>query len=259
MDNKILNHKMIGSANPPTLILHGLFGSMKNWSANGKELAELTKVCLVDLRNHGDSFHSKSHHLMDMVADIGLLSQHLNISPFNLLGHSMGGFVAMLFAIKNPEKINRLIVVDIAPRSYFLDYSDEFAALSMDVSGYVNRKELDKDMKKILGNDFIRQFLQMNLQRYPEGGYFWKINVNAIKNSHHRFEFDWQSLPPYHGPTLFILGENSSFIVADSDVAKIYSLFPNAQIEWLAGAEHYLHYSHAQPFLQLVKNFIASG
>ena len=252
----ILASKEIGGEGTPILILHGLFGSSKNWLSNGKALCEYGKVYLLDLRNHGDSFHSDSHHLQDLVEDLKQYMDSKQIERAVLLGHSMGGLATSFFSLLYPDRVVAPVVVDIAPRSYPLQYTQEFAALNMDVSQYQNRQELDSEMAKVLPNTFIRQFLQMNLQRNPNGGYKWKLNVPALQKARDGLSLQVSELEPYNDKALFVLGSESSYINDPEDIDLILETFPLANIQTITGAEHYLHYTHADEFLQIVKEFL---
>ncbi|HMZ64584.1 MAG TPA: alpha/beta fold hydrolase, partial [Leptospiraceae bacterium] len=159
----------------PLIIIHGLFGSSKNWITNAKELSKLAHVYTIDVRNHGDSPHTNTHTIQDLVSDLKEFIEANNIDKPILLGHSMGGLNSLLFALTYPDLIHSLIVVDIVPKSYPIKYEKEFQALTMDVSNYESRQALDEDMREKLPDTFIRQFLQMNLEK-TETGYRWKLN-----------------------------------------------------------------------------------
>ncbi|MEM7184730.1 MAG: alpha/beta fold hydrolase [Spirochaetota bacterium] len=253
----VLTSKEIGGEGTPLLILHGLFGSSKNWLSNGKVLCEYGEVHLLDLRNHGDSFHNDSHRLQDLVEDLKEYIDSKEIQRAILLGHSMGGLATSFFSLLYPERVVAPIVVDIAPRSYPLQYTQEFAALSMDVSKYQNRQELDSEMAEVLPNTFIRQFLQMNLQRNPSGGYKWKLNVPALQRARDGLSLRVDDLQSYNDKALFVLGSESSYINDPEDIDLILETFPLANIQTIAGAEHYLHYTHADEFLKIVTGFLS--
>jgi pimeloyl-ACP methyl ester carboxylesterase len=249
-----LHYREIPGIGNPILILHGLFGSSKNWMTTGKELSSIGPVYLLDLRNHGDSPHSPEHHLKDMVEDVLEFIEFHDLSSPILLGHSMGGLVCMLFTHFYPTLVYKLIVVDIAPRSYELNYHREFAALRVDPSKFKNRDEIDLEMAKHLPDSFIRKFLQMNLERKEEGGYRWKLNVDAIEKSKQGFQFQIPSTSQFFGESLFIFGEKSEYIQT-TDIQLIRNYFPHSHIRYIPEAGHYLHYTHASEFLRHVKEF----
>lgn len=238
----------------PLVIIHGLFGSSKNWITNAKELSKNAHVYAIDVRNHGDSFHSSSHTIQEMVQDLKEFLILHNLKNPILLGHSMGGLNALLFALTYPEMIHSLVVVDIAPRSYTLNYESEFAALSMDVSYYESRQSIDEDMKKFLPDTFIRQFLQMNLDK-TDIGYKWKLNVDTLKNSRDALGLNLTDTMRFAKKSLFILGGQSEYI-RQEDTLLIQKYFPSVTIKTILEAGHYLHYTHSKEFLQIVSEFI---
>ncbi len=250
---KLFYREFVGPGRP-LIIIHGLFGSSKNWITNAKELSKLTHVYAVDVRNHGESSHSNSHRIIDLVADLKEFILEHNLENPILLGHSMGGLNALLFSLLYPEMIYSLIVLDIAPRSYAIHYESEFRALSMDVSGYESRQSIDEEMKNILPDNFIRQFLQMNLDKI-DTGYKWKLNVETLKNARDALSLGLTDTMHFAKKALFILGEDSEYIVpGDKELIRKY--FPNSKIESIHGAGHYLHYTHSKEFLQIASEFI---
>lgn len=248
-----LFQRELGGEGKPLLILHGLFGSSKNWITNGKTLSKTRRVIALDLRNHGDSPHSPSHTLSDLVEDLKEVVESIEEKP-DIMGHSMGGMTAALFSLLYPHLIDSLIVVDIAPRTYPIRFSLEFDALGIDVSNAKTRDEIDQKMAEILPDPFIRQFLQMNLEK-TDIGYRWKLHVKALKEGRTSLQFPSEGLSPFLGKSLFVLGGNSEFI-AESDSEIIQNLFPNSKIHTIPGAGHYLHYLNAEEFLRVSANFL---
>jgi pimeloyl-ACP methyl ester carboxylesterase len=251
---KLFFRKVEGNNKNPIIILHGLFGSSKNWLTNAKKISDLGSIYLPDARNHGDSPHADTHDLQGMVDDLKEMILAENISQPTIIGHSMGGLVAGLFSIQNPKDVGGLIIIDIAPRSYEVHYEKEFEALNMDVSQYNSRQDIDRDMEKILPDPFIRQFLQMNLEKV-EVGYKWKLNVKGIQNSRKTLLFELEGHETFQGKTLFILGEKSDYI-REEDLRKIKKHFPEAKIHTIKDADHYLHYKKQDEFLKVVRDFL---
>lgn len=249
-----LFYREYGSNRKSIIILHGLFGSSKNWVTIAKELSLHCKVYTPDLRNHGDSPHSSTHTLIDMANDIFEFIDDQKIEKPILIGHSMGGLVTILFSMMYPDKFLSPIVVDIAPKNYPLNYEKEFACLNLDVSGYSSRDSIDQDMKKILEDTFVRQFLQMNLER-TEKGYKWKLNVSALENSRNAFDLDLSQKNIYLENAKFIIGENSDYVKED-DIKIIQKFFPNVKTHIIKGAGHYPHHTHNLEFLKILKNSI---
>lgn len=238
----------------PILILHGLFGSSKNWLTNGKYLSSLGDVYLLDCRNHGESPHTQTHNLLDLVKDVKEFIEQQQIEHPILIGHSMGGLTAMLFSLLYPDIPSKLVVVDIAPKAYTLDFSKEIECLSMDVSHYNSRNEIDKKMETLLPDKFIRDFLQMNLEKL-EKGYRWKINITAIKNSRDALNFFVEDGKKFLGDVLFIFGSKSKYNT-EANKELISKYFCSYSIQTIAGADHYLHYTHSQEFLKITQEFI---
>lgn len=242
-----------GGSGSDLLILHGLFGSSKNWATTGAKLAELSHVYALDLRNHGDSPHADSHTLDDLVEDVEQFSAHRQLSRPILLGHSMGGMVAMAHAMKYPDSSRALIVVDIAPKTYEPHHQKEFAALKLDVSNMDSREDIVAAMAEHLPDENTRQFLAMNLDRM-DSGYRWKLNVPVLEQSQYIGEF--KARGTYGGPALFVVGGKSDYVkAADHDAIK--KNFPGAIIETIPDGDHWLHYSKADAFLKLVEGFVS--
>ncbi|MBP7281348.1 MAG: alpha/beta fold hydrolase [Leptospiraceae bacterium] len=239
----------------PLIIIHGLFGSSKNWISNAKELNKLVYVYSIDVRNHGDSPHSETHTIDELVLDLKEFIDEHNIEKPILLGHSMGGLNALTFALKYPELIHSLIVVDIAPRSYRVNYEAEFNALGMNVSNFESRQKIDEEMAHILPDTFIRQFLQMNLEKI-DTGYKWKLNVETLKKSENALNLNLADNMQFPKKCLFVLGEISEYINS-KDLELINKFFPNSKIQTIKQAGHYLHYTHSKEFLEIVSKFIS--
>lgn len=249
-----------GANIPNIVILHGLFGSSKNWVSVAKQLTQYANVYALDQRNHGDSPHSSSHTLHDMVADLSEFLQSNNLRDVILLGHSMGGLVVMLYCLSNPPiQASKIIIQDIAPRDYPFVYDQEVAAMSLPVSEAKSRSEIDENMAKLVPNTFIRQFLQMNLERDAKGGYFWKINVDSISKSRQMFEKEFESIQGSlsNVNALFLLGGQSEYIIP-SDLILIQKYFPHAKIVEISEGGHYIQFTHNEEFMKKLIAFLTS-
>jgi pimeloyl-ACP methyl ester carboxylesterase len=246
-----------GGSGIPVVILHGLFASSKNWISTAQYLAAFCKPFALDLRNHGDSPHSDSHTLGEMIQDLEDWLAERRLEKPLLLGHSMGGLVSMGFSLSRPQLVRGVIVVDILPRVYHPDFSQEFAALSLDLSPYKSRGEIDLAMESIVPDLQVRQFLQMNVER-GEQGFRWKLNVAALKNSEFLQGPDFSGFDnPYPGPALLVAGGQSPF-AQESDLPLFNRYFPNGTIEVLEDCGHWLHYICSQEFLAVIREFIGT-
>ncbi len=248
-----------GNSNPSDqaniLILHGLFGSSKNWVSIAKKLSLYGDVYTIDLRNHGDSPHSGEHSISLMAEDLHEFTLDHSLQNTILLGHSMGGLVSMLYDLLHPGFLKALIIQDISPRPYPFAYDKEIQSMRIPIDRANTRAEVDGLMSEVLPDAFIRQFLQMSLERKPEGGYFWKLNIEGLSKARHMFENVFLPHMSSRTKALFIVGGDSTYI-KESDRELIHSIFLNAEIETLAGGGHYIHYTHANQFLDRIERFI---
>lgn len=250
-----LNFKTFGEGKP-LLILHGLFGSLDNWQTLGKQLAETHKVYLVDLRNHGKSPHSSEFSYEEMAKDVAELIQDEQLDKVSIIGHSMGGKTTMTFAVEFPQFVEKLVIVDIAPKKYAPHHDEIIKALySLDLSAISSRREADEEMKKSIKNDGTRLFLLKNLNREKEGGYSWKMNLDMLSENIEKV-IDVTEIPfPIPLETIFIRGGSSGYIL-DSDFERIEELFPNSEIATIQNAGHWVHAEKPQELLSLIIDFL---
>ena len=242
--------------NPPLIILHGLFGSAKNWISVGKDLSAHFDVVIPSARNHGNSFHAATHNLDDLREDLHVLIHELDLKQPILIGHSMGGLTAMDYARVYAESVKALIIIDIAPRSYSPGHENEIAAQMMDVSRFETRPAIDQAMSQFVSDPMIRQFLQMNIARDASGKYIWQNNIHAIERSRKRTTFPQYDPPLYLGPALFFRGLKSDYI-HDEDVERMKNSFPQLTLVEVEGAGHWLHYTHRDLMMQKINEFLA--
>lgn len=247
-----LFHRDFGGEGRPIVILHGLFGSSRNWTTVARTLTAHGHVFALDARNHGESPHAPTHTLSDMQADLGEWLAALNLHQAVLIGHSMGGLTAAGFALHDSSRLSGLIIVDIAPRVYAPRHDAEFRSLKVDVSHLNNRSEVDREMARHLSDAMVRQFLQMNLER-TDVGYRWKLNVPALESARFLEEDNFRGKCML--PALFVTGGASDFFL-ESDHALVRERFPAAEIVTIPGADHYLHYTAQDRFLEIVRGWL---
>lgn len=249
-----LNFKSFGQG-PPLVILHGLFGTLDNWQTLGKKWAEEYTVYLIDQRNHGKSPHVDTISYPEMAEDLAAFLESEWIHKCHLLGHSMGGKVAMQFALDYPDLIEKLVVVDIAPKKYPAGHNEIFAAmLSLDLNTLENRNAAAEQLGLQLDDPGVVQFLLKNLSRLPGGGFAWKMNLAVL---HRDYENILQTIggEPFNGETLFIRGEKSHYI-STNDEPAIRALFPAAELVAITGAGHWIHAEQPAKLFTYVSEFL---
>lgn len=239
----------------PMVIMHGIFGSSDNWLTQARMFSAHYHVFSLDLRNHGQSSHDDRFDYRVMVEDLkNFIAEH-NLSDPIVLGHSMGGKVAMNFALAYPDLIAKLIVVDIAPKPYNLEHYvilDGLKAIPIDK--LTSRTEADEVLSGFVPEPDVRQFLLKNLQRKQEGGFAWKINLPAVDKNLPNIGVDLEERGIFKKPTLFIRGLNSSYI-RETDFDRIKLIFPSAVIESL-DTGHWVQAEKPKEFVELVENWL---
>jgi len=239
----------------PLFIIHGLFGSLDNWHTLSKRFAASFKVLAVDLRNHGRSPHSDIFTYPAMAEDVLELMDDQHIGSAHVIGHSMGGKVAMQLAVSYPERVDRLIVVDIAPRSYRRLHDEILDALmSVDLALFQSRHQIDEELGRKIPDRAIRQFLLKNLARGESGSFHWKANLATISRNDEELSTEIDAPAAFPNPTLFVKGKRSDYII-ESDSPSILRLFPNARIESI-DAGHWVHAESPDRFADVVLDFL---
>jgi esterase len=254
-----LNFKEYGSGPKNLIVLHGFLGSLDNWHTLATEWGNNgLHVYSLDMRNHGKSPHTEEHTLQLMVDDVNdFMFQH-HIDEAAVLGHSMGGKVAMLFALQYPSICTRLIVADMAPRAYKPGHDDVFDAIFQVSLDKINtRKEAEEAMKPFLGDFGTRQFILKSLERTAEGQYDWKFNLKTLFQDYNEIIKEIDIKTTYDNPSLFIKGEVSGYIKTEDQV-RILELFPAARFETVAAAGHWIHADQPAVFSKLVYDFVNS-
>jgi esterase len=240
----------------PLIFLHGLFGSSDNFLGITKTLAEKFRVCLLDLRNHGNSPHSDEMNYSVLANDVAKFCDAQKLSEIFLLGHSLGGKVAMEFALRFPEKVQKLIVVDIAPRAYAPVHEKILTALlALDLKNFSSRTEMEIALAPEIPSLNVRRFLLKNLGQNSAGEFFWKMNLRGLAENYFKLGEPISSAIPFAKPALFIRGGKSDYI-SDADIPEIQKLFPRAKIETIASANHWVHADAPEEFLHRVLKFL---
>jgi len=244
-----LAHRREGQG-PPVLCLHGLLGSGRNWAGVASALAPGSDVVLPDLRNHGASPWSDEVGYPAMADDVASLLDSLGLASARLVGHSMGGKVAMTLALTRPERVERLVVVDIAPVAYRHGFEDFITAmLAVDLDRVTRRADADAALAPAIPEPRVRAFLLQNLEQ-RDGRFAWRPNLRALLAGMATIT-GVPALPdarPYRGPCCFIRGATSDY-VRDEHLPRIRALFPNAELRTIEGAGHWLHAERPREFL----------
>ena len=251
-----LNYREQGSG-PPLLILHGLFGSAANCGRIARDLARDHRTVVVDLRNHGASPHAPDTTYPAMSADLAALIERVSPgAPVTLLGHSMGGKTAMRFALEYPERVARLVVVDIAPRAYQGNQDEVVAALQrLDPDTLDSRAAADARLAEWLPDPALRAFLLTNLVQ-AGGRLRWRINLPVLTAGLAEIEdFPVPDGAVYDGPVCFVAGSESDYLRED-DPERIHTLFPKATLTSIEGAGHWVHAAQPDAFLAAVRAFL---
>jgi pimeloyl-ACP methyl ester carboxylesterase len=251
-------HYQVQGQGSRLIILHGFLGSLDNWHTASKRLSESFKVYSLDLRNHGQSPHNELMSYPIMAEDLLEFLDEENLAEANLLGHSMGGKVAMQFATEHAERVSKLIVVDIAPKAYPPFQQPLLDALrKIDLKKFKSFGEIDAMLAPEVHDDTTRRFLMKNLAREPTIGFRWKIDLDAIINNYDELTRSISTKNKFNKPTCFIRAGRSKYI-QDEDVAEIVEIFPQAQIVSIPKAGHWVHIDAPEEFLQIVTDFLKS-
>lgn len=250
-----LNYKKLGEGKP-LIILHGLFGSLDNWLTLAKEFSEFREVYLIDQRNHGLSPHSDEFSYEAMAEDLHQFIQKHSIKKPAILGHSMGGKTAMTYALAHTADWDKIIVVDIAPKAYPVHHDNIIEALTgLDLDKISSRSDADEQLATHIHDNGQRQFLLKNLKRTSKGNYKWKMNLDVIEENLEAMSQGMKAQLATEKDVLFIRGENSEYI-KDEDFILITQHFPNASIETIEGAGHWVHAEKPQELFSMVMDFL---
>ncbi|MGZ4509678.1 MAG: alpha/beta fold hydrolase [Blastococcus sp.] len=265
--------RTLGEAGPRVVFVHGLFGQGKNWTTIARGLAEDHRVTLLDLPNHG---HSPWTDRVDYVDMAELVADELETlgDPVTLVGHSMGGKVAMTLALRRPELLSALVVVDISPSEYPVsggrtDDPDEEASpfgayiaamRELDLEGLENRRQADEALRAAVPSRMVRSFLLQSLVREgTDGGWRWRLNLELLE----RDLGELRGFPPppegahFDGPVLWIAGANSTYVLPE-DRPRMDALFPGTRLVRIKHAGHWVHSEQPEVFLETLRRFLAA-
>lgn len=234
-----LNYKQAGEGEA-LLLIHGLFGSLENLGALARNLSQQFCVYSLDLPNHGRSPHTDSTSLPLLAESIEAFMDELGLEKVNILGHSLGGKTAMELAMRNPERINKLVVLDIAPVQYSAHHEDVFAALlAIKPQELKNRQQAEAVFKQYLTEPALISFLMKNLQRDQQGNFSWRINLPVLHRDYNKMLMG-NSAGKFAGPLMFIKGEFSDYI-QEAHRPEIQKRFSNVHLKVVGGTAHWLH------------------
>lgn len=249
-----LHYQKLGEGQP-LLIIHGLFGSSDNWRSMARYFSKFFQVISLDLRNHGQSPHSDEQDFTLMAEDVLAVCDALEINKAQVLGHSLGGKVAMQFAALYPQRVDKLVVVDISPRQYFSQHTPMMdTMMALEMRQYSSRTEIDEALSASISDKTVRQFLLMNLQS-DETGFSWRINLPALKHNYQKLMAAVCETTQLDLPSLFIYGELSEY-VSTEDRTLIKQHFTQAEFVAIAKAGHWVHAEKPQQFKQVVEEFL---
>ena len=236
----------------PLLIVHGLYGSGRNWGVIAKRLSERGPVSAVDMRNHGDSFWSDSHSYPDMAADLAQVIEAQG-APMDVVGHSMGGKAAMVLALTRPELVSRVIVADIAPVAYTHSQIQFIEAMrAVDLSSVEKRSDASAQLARHVEDTTLQAFFTQSLDLRQKR---WKLNLDALAAEMPKILGFPAVSGSFEKPTLFLSGADSDYVTPEYR-PQIRALFPKARFAKLPGAGHWLHAEKPREFEASVRAFL---
>jgi esterase len=256
-----LHFKKLGQG-PPLVMLHGLFGSLDNWLGVAPTLAESFSLYLVDLRNHGQSPHDAEMNYSVMAADVGEFFDRHALDRASVIGHSMGGKAAMQFALNFPARVEKLVVVDMTPRASPLDHEIIFKALlALDPAKFESRRQMEEALEPDIPDLVVRRFLLKNLRSVASSSssashFEWRIPLDILFKNYPKICEAMPVHASFPGPVLFLRGGKSHY-VPENSLQEIRALFPQARIETISGAGHWVHADAREEFLQRTLKFLA--
>ncbi|NQV50399.1 MAG: alpha/beta fold hydrolase [Candidatus Marinimicrobia bacterium] len=241
---------------PPLLILHGLFGSADNWHSLAKRWGQSYTVYALDLRNHGSSPHESAMDYLEMVQDLSHFCHQEELKQVNIVGHSLGGRVAMLFATLHPQIINSLSIIDIGMGPVKRRHEPILGVLrTLDLADFSDRGLLDSELNKSIESGPIRHLVQKNVLRSVEGSFGWKFNHEALLDHYEDLTAPLELNDPFIGSVLFLRGEYSDYL--DEQLSpEILRYFPLARLKTIPGAGHWVHADQPELVYEAINNFL---
>ncbi len=245
-------------AGEPLISLHGLFGSQENLGMINRSLAQSFCVHGLDVRNHGRSPHAEAMSYELMAADVLEYMDDHGLEKVHLLGHSMGGKIAMTLALMIPDRILSLVIVDIAPVTYQQRRHDAIlkGLSSLDLNALKGRAEADLHMHNFVEEKDVRQFLLKNLYKTESGKFAWRVNLSSIVKHYDAIMIGQESDRSYSGKTLFIKGGDSDYIQPEHQ-EQVLKLFPNASVRVITGAGHWVHAQKPELVVRTIQRFMS--
>jgi len=242
---------------PSLIILHGLFGMSDNWLTIARRIAEKHTVYIPDQRNHGQSAHDPEFNYRVLLEDLNELVNRQNLKQIRLIGHSMGGKVAMLYALEYPEQVDKLAIIDIAPKTYQRPMFRTFLKqlLAIDLRGLESRTQADQCLAEKIKEAPIRQFLLKNLYRDQSKSFQWRLNLLSLFNNIEAILNGDDIQGYWDHPALFVRGGQSDYIL-DSDLPRIKEIFRQAKLETIQKATHWVHADAPEQLCDALKNYL---
>ena len=249
----------LSSTAPWLVLIHGLFGSLDNLAVIKRYFEQSYNILSIDLPDHGQSQHFEAFDLTTSANEVFQVLKKVGAAHYHLLGHSLGGKVAMLCALHHPEMVARLIVADIAPVDYPARHDSIINGLkSVNLSTLTNRKDADTQLSQHIREAGVRQFLLKSLYQNEQDQWSWRFNLEGLSKAYDDIRTWPATEQTFDKPTLFVKGSLSDYILAEHKKA-IGALFPNAKAHVIEGVGHWLHAEKPQAFNSVVDNFISKG
>ena len=249
-----LNYKVAGEGEP-LILIHGLFGSLENLGALARGLAERFKVYSIDLPNHGRSPHTQNTSLPEMAESVEQWLDEQGLQTTSIVGHSLGGKVAMELALRKPQRVNKIVVLDIAPVHYTPHHNEVFAGLlSFEPHTLASRKQADELMSRYVKEPAVRSFLLKNLTRNEAGTFIWRMNLAVLHDDYNKILLA-NTEGKFSGPILFVKGSNSDYLL-EKYRPEIQKRFSSAELKVVSGAGHWLHAEKPDLIASITKNYL---